>query len=191
MGCVGNAAYGTVYDISYQFSVVSFQLFSAVWRDFFNRLRASSPRRLARPGQPSPLPGRYPLNTGERWRGWGRWMPAWSPVGSEQTESQWTPDTGSVGWTEERSATLRGHWDFSWIFMDTIDFIDAVVFMVMWFFCKVSRKNDWISTFSEKVQKKWSKSGLSTDIPPCYKKIELFTEGRVKTWNYLMNLRAI
>ena len=58
-------------------------------------------------------------------------MPAWSPVGSEQTESQWSPDTGSVGGTEERSATLRGHWGFSWIFMDTIDFIDAVVFMVM------------------------------------------------------------
>ena len=52
-------------------------------------------------------------------------------MGAEQTESQWTPDTGSVGGTEERSATLRGHWDFSWFFMDTIVFIDAVVFIVI------------------------------------------------------------
>ena len=66
--------------VSYQFLVISFQLFSAVWRDFFNRLRASSPRRLARPRQPRPQPGRYALNTGKRERDWGRWMPHWEEI---------------------------------------------------------------------------------------------------------------
>ena len=40
-------------------------------QDFFNRLRASSPRRLARPRQPRPQPGRYSLDAGERWGGMG------------------------------------------------------------------------------------------------------------------------
>ena len=48
---------------------------------FFNRLRASSPRRLARPGLPRPQPGRYPLNTGNVGGSEGGWMPAWRVTG--------------------------------------------------------------------------------------------------------------
>ena len=80
-------------------------------RDFFNRLRASSPRRLARPRQPRPQPERYPLNTGNDGGDEGGGWPAWSPVGLEQTESQWSPDTGNVGGVYSGSATLRGRRD--------------------------------------------------------------------------------
>jgi len=36
---------------------------------------------------------------------------------------------GSIGGTEERPAIPRGHWGFSWIFIDAIDFIDFMELM--------------------------------------------------------------
>ena len=71
-------------------------------------------------------------------------------MGLEQTESQWTPDTGNVDGDEERSATQGGHWGFSWVFIEGGDFIDAVVFMVVRIFCKGTRIINRFSTFSEK-----------------------------------------
>ena len=35
------------------------------------------------------------------------WMPAWGDVGSEVTETQQAPDTGSVSGEDSGSATLR------------------------------------------------------------------------------------